>query len=146
MSKLGKFFINILIGIDQFGNVVTGGDPDETISSRLGKIKMKYHGRIPWRRPLAKILDWGLDKIDRDHCIESINHDEGVDAIADRLDHEGHELPPPKWATKCVRGSIRADRENGGSGPHLRGDTPIFPRFLSKCNGIQKGEVGRNEQ
>lgn len=32
-----KYLYNILIGIDQLANAILGGDPDETISSRLGK-------------------------------------------------------------------------------------------------------------
>lgn len=32
-----KYLYNILIGIDQLVNALLGGDPDETISSRLGK-------------------------------------------------------------------------------------------------------------
>jgi hypothetical protein len=39
-----KYIWNILIAIDQFFNAVFGGDPDETISSRLAK-KEK---RINW--------------------------------------------------------------------------------------------------
>jgi len=34
---IGKYLLNILISIDQLGNTFAGGDPDETISSRLGK-------------------------------------------------------------------------------------------------------------
>lgn len=34
---LKKYLYNILISLDQLGNTILGGDPDETISSRLGK-------------------------------------------------------------------------------------------------------------
>ena len=78
--------MNILISIDQLGNTLAGGDPDETISSRLGKIKLKYGGSIPWYRPLSKIVDWGLDKIDPGHSVDAIEEDEGSDAIFDRED------------------------------------------------------------
>jgi len=84
MSKWGRWIVNILIGIDQLGNAVFGGDPDETISSRLGKLKVRYSGSIPWRRPLSKIIDWGLDKIDPNHSIDAIEEDEGNDAILDK--------------------------------------------------------------
>ena len=79
-----KYFFNILIGIDQMGNTILGGDPDETISSRLGKIKKKHNGIIPWYRPLSKIVDWGLEKIDKNHSIDAIEEDEGKNAIFDR--------------------------------------------------------------
>lgn len=78
---IGKYILNILISIDQLGNTLTGGDPDETISSRLGKIKRKYGGIIPWTKPLARLIDWGLEKIDKNHCIDAIEEDEGTNAV-----------------------------------------------------------------
>ena len=84
MNVIGKWGLNILIGLDQFGNAILGGDPDETISSRLGKMKIRYGGSIPWYRPLSKIVDWGLDKIDPGHSIDAIEHDEGSDAVIDK--------------------------------------------------------------
>lgn len=84
MKTLSKWILNILISIDQFGNTILGGDPDETISSRLGKMKEKYNGTIPWYRPLSKIVDYGLDKIDPNHSIDAIEKDEGSEAIVDK--------------------------------------------------------------
>ena len=81
---IGKWLLNILISIDQLGNTITGGDPDETISSRLGKMKVKHGGRIPWYRPLSKVVDWGLDKIDPNHSIDAIEADEGKNTIVDK--------------------------------------------------------------
>jgi len=76
-----KYLINILIGIDQLGNALLAGDPDETISSRIGKMKLRYGGTIPWRRPLTKVIDYALDKIDPNHSIDAIEEDEGKDSI-----------------------------------------------------------------
>lgn len=71
MEKLKKWFWNVLIGIDQFFNSLTLGDPDETISSRMGKhIK---EGKCK----LCKIVCYFLDKIDPNHCAKSIEPDEG---------------------------------------------------------------------
>lgn len=84
MNIIGKWALNVLIGIDQLGNSLLGGDPDETISSRLGKLKTRHGGKIPWYRPLSKIVDWGLDKIDPNHSIDAIEPDEGSDAIIDK--------------------------------------------------------------
>ena len=81
---MNKWIVNILIGIDQLGNALFGGDPDETISSRLGKLKVKHGGKLPWRRPLSKIIDWGLDKIDPNHSVDAIEADEGENAILDK--------------------------------------------------------------
>lgn len=60
---------NILISIDQFFNALTGGDPDETISSRVGK-KQKS---CLFCRFLCKLLN----KIDPNHCESSIELDRG---------------------------------------------------------------------
>lgn len=77
----GKWAVNVLIGVDQFCNAVLGGDPDETMSSRLGKLKVRHGGRIPWRRPLSKVIDWGLDRIDPNHSVDAIEPDEGSNAV-----------------------------------------------------------------
>jgi hypothetical protein len=81
---LKKYLSNLAMSVDQLFNTVLGGDPDEDYSSRLGKLKLRYGGTIPWRRPFAKIVDWGLDKIDPGHSIDAIKHDEGSDAVLDK--------------------------------------------------------------
>jgi len=84
---MGKI-LNIFLGLDQLGNTILAclpwpfswpgvGYPDETISSTLGKLKKKHKGRIPWRWPFAKLLDWILDNIDPNHSIDAIEKDEG---------------------------------------------------------------------
>lgn len=45
-----KYIRNILISIDQMANTLLGGDPDMTISSRLGR---NYKGT--W---MANFVDW----------------------------------------------------------------------------------------
>lgn len=76
-----KYILNVLISIDQLGNTLAGGDPDETISSRLGKLKLKHGGTIPWTHPLARIIDAGLEAIDLNHSIDAIEADEGKNQI-----------------------------------------------------------------
>lgn len=79
------YWLRVLLALDQMGNVLGGkilwgpyaGDEDETISSALGKLKKSRGGKIPWRYPLARIVDWGLNKIDRNHSIDAIEADEG---------------------------------------------------------------------
>lgn len=73
---LKKWFWNILISIDQFSNVIFWGDPDETISSRIGKMEAEGRGNI-----VTKPLCWMLDKLDPNHCEESIEDDEGKDEV-----------------------------------------------------------------
>lgn len=65
-----RYFWNILISIDQFFNTFFGGDPDETISSRMGK-------RVKKGDRLSKILWMFLNLLDEGHCEKSIEEDEG---------------------------------------------------------------------
>lgn len=83
-TTFGRYVFNNLIALDQTWNTRTGGSPDETISSRIGKIKRANGGVIPWSHPLAKMIDAGLEAIDNNHSIEAIEEDEGDDAILNR--------------------------------------------------------------
>jgi hypothetical protein len=65
-----RYFWNILISIDQLFNTLLLGDPDETLSSRLGKRARK--GEI-----FAKCMCKLLDIFDKNHCEKSIEEDEG---------------------------------------------------------------------
>jgi hypothetical protein len=67
------YFWNVLIAIDQFLNAITGGDPDETISSRAGKRRQSHK----WACYLCKFLNW----LDTNHCKKSIELDEGSKAL-----------------------------------------------------------------
>lgn len=81
MSKAGRYFWNIFISVDQFFNTVLGGDPDETVSSRVGKCKARHGGKIPWSHPFARVLDKALDMIDPGHSVDAIDNGEGSDAV-----------------------------------------------------------------
>ena len=72
-----KYLLNVLIGVDQLFNTILAGYPDETISSRIGKLKRQHGGIIPWYHPLVGLIDWGLDKIEPGHSIGAIEDDEG---------------------------------------------------------------------
>jgi len=95
---IARYLVNILLSIDQFGNALLAGDPDETISSRLGKLKQRHNGRIPWRRPISKIVDAALDRIDPNHSLDAIEPDEGARAILDRSPSPG-DLASPETKT-----------------------------------------------
>ena len=80
-SCIGRYALSVLIGLDQMTQVITSpimsgkvGDPDETISSRLGRMKLKYGGKIPRWRLLSKLIDTVVDKIDPGHSINAIGH------------------------------------------------------------------------
>lgn len=57
--------MHIVLAFDQLVNAATGGDMDETISSRAGRLRGEGRG---W----ACVLCWALDWLERDHCKNSI--------------------------------------------------------------------------
>lgn len=64
------YFKNVLIAIDQLANTLAAGDPDETISSRVGK---RRDGKERfWARVIDRLFFW-----QRDHTKKSIEKDEG---------------------------------------------------------------------
>lgn len=75
-----RYPMRVLLALDQLANTVTGGNEDETISSRLGKRKLAQGGKLRWRDwgGLARPLDWALDKLDPHHSVDAIEVDEGT--------------------------------------------------------------------
>lgn len=71
MEKLKLWFWNILVAIDQFANSILGGDPDETISSRVAKRSREDCSVCYW---LCRVLHW----IDPNHCPDVLEADEGT--------------------------------------------------------------------
>jgi len=68
-----RYLLNLAISIDQLANTVLGGDPDETLSSRLGKA-----------RPRCRPCYWvcrGLHLIDPGHCDRTREPHQGDRAI-----------------------------------------------------------------
>ena len=76
MNKLGKYIINVLIAIDQLTNTLCLGDPDETISSRLGKAR----ATSKTAEFFAKIVD-ALFFWEPKHTVKSIEPDEGKNEV-----------------------------------------------------------------
>ena len=74
---------NVLLAIDQYGNAVFGGDPDETISSRLGKWLTATRNSL-WddvRYGVASVICAGLDLFDPRHCVANIDLTTGGRAV-----------------------------------------------------------------
>ena len=83
-NRISDYFFDMALSIDQLGNVTCKelfndtlilnrsknrfGNPDETISSVLGKNK-----RDNTLTRTGKILDYVLDKLDKNHSINSID-------------------------------------------------------------------------
>lgn len=79
-----SYIIRALVSIDQLGNTLLpflwgpyGGSPDETISSAIGKLARDNGGKIPARYFWLKPLHWALNKLDKNHCADAIEEDEG---------------------------------------------------------------------
>jgi hypothetical protein len=68
MSKIKMFLYNILIAIDQLINVFMLGDPDETISSRAGRVWPDS----TWTQFIDFIMFWQTN-----HCYNAIEECEG---------------------------------------------------------------------
>lgn len=82
-TKTGKYALNLFVAGDQLLGAMVGYDPDQTISSHLGKLESQPGG-IPKNRPVARGLAWILNRLDRNHCKEAIEADEGKDSLRDR--------------------------------------------------------------
>jgi hypothetical protein len=65
---LRTYLVNVLIGVDQLGNTLLGGYPDETISARAGRLRA---------RPFWKQLAWLLDKIQYMHVERAVRGEQG---------------------------------------------------------------------
>lgn len=74
MSKVGRYFLNWLILLDQAGNTLAGGSPNETISERAAKARNA--GRR-WGCILCRFLNW----INPGHCDTALTSTIGDDAI-----------------------------------------------------------------
>lgn len=75
------YFWNILIAIDQLANTLFGGDPDETISSRLGKWARSGKNKRGNKKVLFKIANFVVEFFEKDHFAKSIEEDEGKNEV-----------------------------------------------------------------
>ena len=74
-KKLKGYFWNNLVSTDQLFNTILFGDPDETLSSRMGK-SISENKCI-----LCKFICGILNIFDSQHCKKSIESDEGANNI-----------------------------------------------------------------
>lgn len=80
MKKVIKYFGNIrksgwlfLQALDKLANAALAGDPDEYISSRMGKALK--------RCAMCRLICKTIHPIDPNHCIKNIQSDEGGDEL-----------------------------------------------------------------
>ncbi|WKD85223.1 hypothetical protein KCTC32516_00563 [Polaribacter huanghezhanensis] len=81
-SKIWKYISNLFLSIDQLGNAIAGGNPDNTISARVGYYNHHYYiskKDVPWYWSLfEKIIDATFLPVDgKDHCHEAYHNDAG---------------------------------------------------------------------
>lgn len=77
----GQYWLNVLIGLDQFVNALAGGDPRETISSRSAKARAEG---LRWGCIMCAFLGWVATKLSgtpTDHCALSLESKVGGDAV-----------------------------------------------------------------
>jgi len=74
-----QYFWNILISFDQFVNTIFGGDPDETISSRMGKWARDNENNSGLKKPIYIVAHFVVELFEKDHFAKSIEEDEGKD-------------------------------------------------------------------
>ncbi len=72
-----KYFWNLLIALDQSVNTIFGGDPDETISSRMGKWAKDGANNHGIRKPIYWVTNKIVNLFQKDHFAKSIETDEG---------------------------------------------------------------------
>ena len=74
MSKIARYFLNWLILLDEAGNTLFGGSPNETISERAAKARAA--GR-EWGCVLCALLD----RINPGHCVRAMKSTIGDDSV-----------------------------------------------------------------
>ena len=72
-----QYPFNLGVSLSQTLSVILGGDPDETVSSRCGKAQK--NGGYLFVFIVAPVIDWLLQE--PDHCIKSIEPDEGAKEV-----------------------------------------------------------------
>lgn len=66
MAAVKLYLFNLLIGVDQLINVILGGAPDTTLSTRC------WHHREHWAGAMAvKLIDFLFSWYEQDHCKSS---------------------------------------------------------------------------
>lgn len=77
------YLANVFVSIDQLGNVLAGGNPDNTVSSRVGYYTEAYYekGKVPFRwrffKTIINTTFWPIDG--PEHCKEAYYNDAGED-------------------------------------------------------------------
>jgi len=69
------YLLNLLIALDQFGNALLGGNPDASISGRVGFHAVHHTSRY-WLR-LERLINWTFHPLDGpSHCYDAMLRDD----------------------------------------------------------------------
>lgn len=76
-TRFRRYVLNAAVAFDRLLNALLGGDPEMTVSGRMGRAIANGHCRLC--RPVC----WVLGKLDRDHCAKQAAREwrEGGDQI-----------------------------------------------------------------
>lgn len=78
-----EYVFSVLVAVDQLANALTGGNPDMTISARIGQFS---HNSIYWRK-LEKLVDWAFLPVEGpNHCWRAMVSEVG------RTDRQGSKM------------------------------------------------------
>ena len=72
-----QYIYNLGLGLDQFINVLLLGDPDESLSGRMGRALISGAPKW-WVIPAAKVLDSVVLALfgERNHCLNAVEQEE----------------------------------------------------------------------
>lgn len=79
-GRLKQYGINVWEGFDNSASADLGGDPDESVSSRLGKGRNNKSAVITFIANKVDLIAYELFG-DLNHCNKSIEHDEGRNQV-----------------------------------------------------------------
>lgn len=68
-----RYWHGVWIAFDKLWNAILDGDPEETLSSHLGKSTIYGYEVVLWNRWADHTLAWLLHQIDKHHCEKSID-------------------------------------------------------------------------
>lgn len=78
-DKAKRYSLNVLLVASQVASTLLGGDPDESVSSRIGKAQVaKKKWAVNFAAPFVNCL-----MQEENHCLKAIEPDEGSKQIWD---------------------------------------------------------------
>lgn len=76
-----QYIWNLFISVDQLVNTIFGGDPDETISSRIGKWNRDGRTERGLRNIVYRFVNGIVEVFEKDHFKKSIEEDRGSNEV-----------------------------------------------------------------